>query len=181
MLEDILIPFFTIALAEIGDKTQLAVLTLSSRTNEHGKLLLGVMAAFVLSTALAVIFGDLISLYVPIVYVKIIAGLAFIYFGITTFLNHEKEAAVELKDPFTSAFTLVFISEMGDKTQLGAALFATRFNPIFVFIGSVAALFVLSAAAIYVGKFLATKINRKLISQAGAILFVILGLGFIFL
>ena len=57
MISDILLPFITIALAELGDKTQLAVFALASKTKKHLSLLLGAILAFVIADGLAVILG----------------------------------------------------------------------------------------------------------------------------
>ena len=58
MFQDFFIPFLTIGLAEFGDKTQLAILGLSTKTKKHLSLILGVVLAFILTDGLAVILGD---------------------------------------------------------------------------------------------------------------------------
>jgi putative Ca2+/H+ antiporter (TMEM165/GDT1 family) len=180
VLEDFLLPFVTIALAEIGDKTQLAVLCLSSKTKRHAELLGGTILAFALSSGLASLFGGMVSQYVPLGLVKAAAGLLFIAFGIKTLL--EKQDGKEkcgLKNPFASAFSMIFLAEMGDKTQLGTLAFATRFNPVLVFLGSLAALALLSVLAVYAGKFIAKRVDRATISKAAGALFIIIGAAFI--
>jgi putative Ca2+/H+ antiporter (TMEM165/GDT1 family) len=182
LLQDFLVPFVTIALAELGDKTQLAVLCLSSKTRRHWELLAGIVCAFALSCALATIFGELVAQYVPMPAVKLAAGALFIYFGAKSLL--EKPAKGEkcgLANPFTSAFSMIFLAEMGDKTQLGTMVFATQFSPILVFAGSLAALALLSALAIYAGKFLAKRVDRATISKVAGALFMAMGAAFILL
>ncbi|WP_094226971.1 TMEM165/GDT1 family protein [Methanolobus psychrotolerans] len=181
MIPDILIPFLLVGLAELGDKTQLAVLVLSTKTRKYTSLLAGVMLAFILTDGLAILLGNFIANKVPMDYVRIGAGILFIIFGLTTLLkkeNDDDDGSYELKSPFISGFGLILVSELGDKTQLAAALFATQYDPLLVFIGVIFALLLLSAMAIYVGKMLMEKINKKTISTAAGILFIVIGVSF---
>jgi len=177
MIQDFLIPFAAISLAELGDKTQLAVLCLASQTKKYAQLLIGVILAFMLADGLAIILGKIFSGLIPTNYIKIAAGTIFITFGLITLINNkEEESKCELKKPFLSAFTLIFISEMGDKTQISAALFAAEYNPFVVFFGVMLALTILSVLAVYMGKFISTKINKKTINIIAGILFIIIGI-----
>ncbi|WP_292466818.1 TMEM165/GDT1 family protein [Methanolobus sp.] len=181
MIQDILIPFLLVGLAELGDKTQLAVLVLSTKTKKYASLLAGVMLAFILTDGLAILLGNFIANKVPMDYVRIGAGIMFIIFGITTLLNREDDdddGSYQLKSPFISGFALILVSEMGDKTQLASALFATQYDPVLVFIGVIIALFVLSSLAIFVGKVLMERINKRTISTVAGILFILIGVSF---
>jgi putative Ca2+/H+ antiporter (TMEM165/GDT1 family) len=183
MIQDILIPFLLVGLAELGDKTQIAVLVLSTKTREYAHLLAGVMLAFILTDGLAILLGNVIANRIPMDYVRIGAGIMFIIFGVMTLINKEdddEEGSYELKSPFISGFGLILVSEMGDKTQLASALFATQYDPVMVFIGVVLALFLLSSMAVYVGKMLMEKINKNTISRAAGILFIVIGISFFF-
>jgi putative Ca2+/H+ antiporter (TMEM165/GDT1 family) len=176
MLQDFLIPFVSIGLAELGDKTQLAVLCLASKTKKYVQLLLGVILAFAITDGLAILLGNFIAAHIPILYIKIVSGAIFIIFGLITLLNNKTEdARCELKQPFTSGFLLILVSEMGDKTQIASGLFATKYNPIVVFIGVLSALTILSIMAVYLGKFIALKMKKKAISKVAGIVFVVLG------
>ncbi|MDG6243488.1 MAG: TMEM165/GDT1 family protein [Methanolobus sp.] len=183
MFQDIFIPFLLVGLAELGDKTQLAVLILSTKTRKYASLLAGVMLAFALTDGLAILFGNLIANSLPMDYVRIGAGMLFIVFGLATLLNKEEEdidTSYELKNPFMSAFGLILVAEMGDKTQLASALFATQYNPLPVFIGVMLALFLLSCMTVYIGKVMMERINKKTISNAAGILFLVIGISFFF-
>jgi len=74
--------FLLIAIAELGDKTQLAIIALSAKFGAPVQVFLGAMLAFALLTALGVVLGKIISRYVSTRYVKIGASLIFILFGI---------------------------------------------------------------------------------------------------
>jgi putative Ca2+/H+ antiporter (TMEM165/GDT1 family) len=177
MIQDLLIPFVSIGLAELGDKTQLAVLCLASKTKNYLQLLTGVVLAFAITDGLAILLGNFITAHIPVLYIKIVSGALFIIFGLVTLLNNKTEDAhCELKQPFTSGFFLILVSEMGDKTQIASGLFATKYNPVMVFIGVISALTILSVMAVYLGKFIALRMNKKTISKVAGIIFVILGI-----
>ena len=181
MLQDFIVPFMAVGLAELGDKTQLAVLCLAGKTKQYFQLIFGVMLAFILTDGLAVVFGDFISKNIPVNYIKIISGVVFILFGIISIINSkEEEAKCELKKPFVSGFSLVFFAEMGDKTQIASALFATKYNPLIVFISIISVLGLLSVLACALGKYILAKVNRKLISRISGLLYIIIGVLFFF-
>jgi hypothetical protein len=66
----------------MGDKTQLSILLLSSRTREYFRLLLGVMLAFLLADGIAILVGSWVTNVIPVHLVKLASGLVFIFFGI---------------------------------------------------------------------------------------------------
>lgn len=175
-MQSFLIPFVTISLAEIGDKTQLALFCLASRTHKRASLLLGALLAFAINDGLAIVLGEFMSQVIPLVYVKIIAGVVFIGFGLLTLLKSSDESMkCEVKNPFATAFTMIIVSEMGDKTQIATALFAASYEPFTVFLGVLSALGLLSAVAIYLGQSLFAKIEPRLQSYLAGSLFILIG------
>lgn len=178
MLEDILIPFATIALAELGDKTQISVVLLSSQTSKHYHVLLGVMLAFLAVDGIAIAAGSWITTIISTEILTIISAAVFILFGLLLLFRTATEEQTRKfdKTPLIASFLLIFLTEWGDKTQIAAALFATQFNAILVLIGTIAALGLLSIAAVYFGSFLAARINKQLLNNAAGILFIIIGI-----
>ena len=132
-MDDILIPLLAVGLAEMGDKTQLSILLLSSRTQEYARLVLGVMLAFLLADGLAILVGSYIDAVVPVTTVKALSGLVFILFGILILKEkgeeEESEQSLSARGAFLSGFSMIFLSEWGDKTQIASALFATEYDP----------------------------------------------------
>jgi putative Ca2+/H+ antiporter (TMEM165/GDT1 family) len=180
MLVDILAPLIAVGLAELGDKTQLSVLLLASKTEKHLQLLIGVMLAFFIVDGIAVLVGSWITNVIPLNLLKILSGLLFIAFGILIFRNEEEseESRLYSKNPFLSAFLLIFITEWGDKTQIAAALFATKYDPLMVLVGTMIALAILSTMAIFLGRYIATKVDRKLMTRIAGAVFILMGLSF---
>lgn len=180
MLEGILIPFAAIALAELGDKTQLSVLLLSSKTKKHLQLLLGVITAFLIVDGIAIFAGSWITSIVPLAWIKIFSGAVFILFGLLTLRKSEQKAESKayFKSAFLSGFAMIFVSEWGDKTQIASALFGAEYNPFLVLAGTLSALALLSAIAIYSGKFISERVDRKLMVKISGAAFIIIGISF---
>jgi putative Ca2+/H+ antiporter (TMEM165/GDT1 family) len=180
MLEEILIPLVAVGLAEMGDKTQLSILLLSSRTKEYFQLLLGVMLAFLLADGFAILVGSWVTTVIPLHMLKIVSGAVFVIYGILILRSKEEETASNLspKNAFVSGFSLIFISEWGDKTQIASALFAIEYNPWMVMIGVMSALAVLSLLAIYLGGFISGKVDRRAITKVAGMIFILIGVSF---
>jgi Ca2+/H+ antiporter, TMEM165/GDT1 family len=181
-LDEIIIPLLAVGLAEMGDKTQLSILLLSSRTREYFRLLLGVMLAFLLADGFAILVGSWVTNVIPVHLVKLVSGLVFILFGILI-LKGDKDDVTEsnlsAKRAFVSGFSMIFLSEWGDKTQIASALFATEYDPRMVFIGVMIALLLLSVMAIFLGKYLSSRIDRRVITRIGGVVFLLIGLSFL--
>ncbi|OPY51637.1 MAG: hypothetical protein A4E48_01480 [Methanosaeta sp. PtaU1.Bin060] len=171
-----------VGLAEMGDKTQLSILMLSSRTREYLQLLAGVMLAFLLVDGFAILVGSWVTSVVPIHIVKLISGAVFILFGVLILKGgSEEEDGGDLspKNAFISGFSMIFLSEWGDKTQIASALFAAEYDPRAVFIGVMTALALLSIMAVYLGRFLSERIERGLITKVAGAAFILIGLSFV--
>jgi putative Ca2+/H+ antiporter (TMEM165/GDT1 family) len=183
MLDDILIPFIVVGLAELGDKTQLSILMLASKTKKHLSLLLGVMFAFLIVDGIAILAGGWLMDIAPQNLIKTFSGIIFIVFGILVFREKETEEkeSHRFKKPFYSGFTLTFVAEWGDKTQIASGLFATRYNGLMVLIGVIMALTLLSIMAIYLGRFLSTKVRGDHITKVSGMVFILIGMSFLFL
>ncbi len=181
-LNEILIPLVAVGLAEMGDKTQLSVLLLSSRTKDYIQLLLGVMLAFLLADGFAILVGSWVTSVVPVHLVKLISGAVFILFGIMILKGEDSEdnkGSLSPESAFVSGFSMIFLSEWGDKTQIASALFATEYDPGMVFIGVMAALLLLSIMAIWLGRFLSGRVDRKVITKIAGTVFLLIGLSFL--
>ncbi|HIH28957.1 MAG TPA: TMEM165/GDT1 family protein [Thermoplasmata archaeon] len=178
MFEDIIIPFVTIALAELGDKTQVSILLLSSRTKKYGYIFLGVFFAFLIVDGIAIALGNLITSSGDVTGLKPISGVVFIVFGVYMLLSKKEETEEKNYDKniIASAFLMIFLTEWGDKTQVAAALFATQYNALFVLLGTMLALSLLSLMAIFFGKILNKRLNQKLLKKVAGVVFIILGI-----
>ena len=177
MLPDLIVPFVTVGLAEIADKSQLVLITLSARYKQHGRVFLGVVLGFILAQAVAVLLGKTIEQFIPDIVQRILVSLIFIGFGLYI-LFREHDVAVKVKDhkPFLTAFSLIFLTEMGDKTQIATMLFAAEYNPWLVFLSTVLVLCLVSLGSIFVGKRIVKYLHIKTIHTITGILFLLLAI-----
>lgn len=73
---------------------------------------------------------------------------------------------------------IITLTEWGDKTQIAAAIFATQYEGVFVFIGTITTLTILIIVAIFFGKFISSRINKRIVNRIAGIVFIILGITF---
>ena len=119
--------FFTEFIAEMGDKTQLMLIALTSKYKLRD-IILGTAAAILVLNGLAVLAGGLVSEFIPDWLIKMIAALAFLYFAASTLAgddDEEEEEGGKSKIQFAplAVFCTFFVAELGDKTQLTAITF----------------------------------------------------------
>lgn len=170
--------FGLIFLAEMGDKTQLVCMTLAAR-HRHWPVLLGSIAAFLVLNTLAVVFGAGLSQWVP---EKILAGavaVLFAVFGILALRAKEEDEDEAVQERaghgiFITAFLMLFLAEMGDKTQLAVAGMASTLPLIPVWIGATLALSSTSALGVVAGRKLLRRIPLHRLHQISGIFFLIL-------
>ena len=84
--------FFTVFLAEMGDKTQLTTITLSSTTNKPFAVFIGSSAALILATLLGVLAGGSIANLIPAFLLKLLSGIVFLIIGIKLLAERRKDS-----------------------------------------------------------------------------------------
>ena len=87
--------FITVFLAEIGDKTQLTTITLSSRTNKPLAVFIGSSTALILATLLGALAGSSIANLIPAFILKLLSGIVFLFIGTNLLLQIKKEAPID--------------------------------------------------------------------------------------
>jgi putative Ca2+/H+ antiporter (TMEM165/GDT1 family) len=140
------------------------------------------MLAFLIVDGIAIAAGSWITDIVPVRIVKIASGILFIVVGLVILLRKEKkdEQKKIYSNPFVSGFLLILLAEWGDKTQIASALFATKYNAVMVLLGTMSALFVVSIIAVYCGRFIANRIDKNVLKKVVAVVFIIIGIVFLF-
>lgn len=177
--------FGLIFLAELGDKTQLTAMALALRY-PWKKIFVGIAAAFVVLNLAAVVVGKVLFLLLPIFWVTLVSGLLFLYFGYST-LRHACDGDDDDSRPPTAAsaartaFIMIFMAELGDKTQLVTASQAAQHSAglmqlSMVFASSTLALWSVSLLGIFAGKQLVKYIPLCWIHRSAGIMFLAFGL-----
>ncbi|MCL0074371.1 TMEM165/GDT1 family protein, partial [Dehalococcoidia bacterium] len=170
--------FLATSIAGIGDKTQLVTLTMSSRGSPR-QVFLGAMLALALVTGLGVALGELVADLFPGDLVALGSGLFFLFMGIHTYFREYSARSINSKgnSPFGQTFGLVFLAEMGDKTQLTAmALTATFSSPLLVFSGAMLGQALNHGIATFLGARYLSLLPDRFLKIATLLLFVFFGL-----
>ena len=168
-------------IAELPDKTALAALVLASR-NAPLPVFLGTAAALTVQSVVAVAAGQLVSL-LPARTVHLAAGAAFLVSAVVMWLRKQADEPADEKAPrpgFWRAtwlvFVVVFIAEWGDLTQVATAALAARYAaPVAVFVGATAALWSVSAIAVFVGNRAGKLLSPRTTQKVAAVIFALVG------
>ncbi len=175
--------FGLIFLAELGDKTQLTAMALALRYPWQ-RIFVGIAAAFALLNIAAVLVGRVLFILLPVFWVTLVSALLFLYFGVTT-LRHAPDDDDDGPPPTAAsaartAFIMIFMAELGDKTQLVTASQAARHSADLggmgmVFLSSTLALWAVSLVGIFAGKQLVRFIPLRWIHRAAGGMFLVFG------
>jgi putative Ca2+/H+ antiporter (TMEM165/GDT1 family) len=169
-----------IVVLELGDKTQLATISLAAR-NPWPSVFLGAASGLILVTAVGAGVGLLLAEFLRdwIVAIQVGGGLIFIVFGAWTFLHErpeEPDLARDSKGAFVTAFTMNALAELGDKTQLAVIILAaSTAAPLSVFAGASLALTAVAGASVAIGTALARILRADRVRLASTILFIAAG------
>ena len=173
--------FFTEFIAEMGDKTQLMLIALTSKYKLRD-IILGTAAAILVLNGLAVLAGGLVSEFIPEWLIKTVAALAFLYFAASTISgdNDEEEEGGKSKIQFAplAVFCTFFVAELGDNTQLTAITFGANEGmgaALVVWIGCSLGLFAADILGMLVGYFLKSKTPDGLLNTLAFVIFSIFG------
>ncbi|MDD5432550.1 MAG: TMEM165/GDT1 family protein [Candidatus Omnitrophica bacterium] len=172
--------FFMIAIAEIGDKTQLIALSFSTKYKPL-KVLAGVFIGALAVLLLSVLIGGHLSAFIPMNILKIIVGFTFIGFGILTLKGEhcDKEGINKVNKfgPILTVAIAFFLAELGDKTQLATISLAAQYQSFFgVWLGSALGIVAADAVAIAVGVIAGKKLPQKTIKFISAGIFILFGI-----
>jgi putative Ca2+/H+ antiporter (TMEM165/GDT1 family) len=177
--------FGLIFLAELGDKTQLTAMALALRYPWQ-RIFVGIAAAFVVLNLAAVVVGKVLFLLLPIFWVTLVSALLFLYFGYSTLRHGCGSDDDDDAPPPTAAtaartaFIMIFMAELGDKTQLVTASQAARYSDSLagmstVFAASTLALWLVSLLGIFAGKQLVRFIPLCWIHRTAGFMFLAFG------
>jgi Ca2+/H+ antiporter, TMEM165/GDT1 family len=169
----------TLYLAQMGDKTQVLTLLLATRTKRHMMLFFSIMTGFAIGVTLAVIFGAALTKIIPHDLLEIISGIIFIIIGILVLkdgVKKQKAQKVPMGNSFISIVLLIFLADLGDKTQIAVALFSTNYSPWLVWISAMVALGIDTIIIIFFSKAIVRRINEKTVKKLAGLAFIGVGI-----
>ena len=179
-MESLLVSTGVVALAEIGDKTQLLAFILAARFKKPVPIILGILAATIVNHGLAGALGAWITSTISPEILRWVLGASFIGMAIWTMIPDEiEEEETQIAKRFgVFGATLItfFLAEMGDKTQIATVAMAAHYaEPLLVVIGTTLGMLIADVPAVFVGDKLASRIPMKLVHTIAAAIFAVLG------
>ena len=181
LMESFLVSTGIVALAEIGDKTQLLAFILAARFKKPLPIIAGILVATVVNHGLAGALGAWVTSLLGPDVLRWVLGLSFIGMAIWTLIPDEIEEDETMVAQHLGVFgaTLVtfFLAEMGDKTQIATIAMAAHYpSPLIVVAGTTLGMLIADVPAVFVGNRFASKIPLKLVHSIAAAIFALLGI-----
>jgi putative Ca2+/H+ antiporter (TMEM165/GDT1 family) len=183
-MEAFLISTGIVALAEIGDKTQLLALVLAARFRKPGPIILGILVATLANHAMAGAAGAWISAALGPTAMRWILGLSFIGMAAWTLIPDridddpagERRATTSRFGVFGSTLVAFFLLEMGDKTQIATVALAAKYAALgAVVLGTTLGMMLANVPAVLLGEVAATRLPMRLVHRIAAAIFLALG------
>jgi len=169
-----------VALAEMGDKTQLLSLVLAARFRKPWPIVLGIFVATVVNHALAGALGSWVTTALGPDVLRWVLGGSFIAMAIWMLIPDKIEEGEEDAKPklgvFAATVVAFFLAEMGDKTQIATVMLAARFDawaPVVA--GTTLGMMLANAPVVWFGDRIVRKVPIKVVHAIGAVVFLVLG------
>lgn len=185
-MEAFLISTSVVALAEMGDKTQLLSLVLAARFRKPWPIVAGIFVATLVNHALAGAVGAWITSYLGENAMRWILGLSFIAMAIWMLipdkLNEDEVSGHSRWGVFGTTLVAFFLAEMGDKTQIATVMLAAKYNAyLWVVAGTTLGMMLANAPVVWLGDKLVKRVPIRLVHVVSAVIFLVLGVLALFL
>jgi putative Ca2+/H+ antiporter (TMEM165/GDT1 family) len=170
-----------VALAEIGDKTQLLALVLAARFRKPVPIILGILVATLANHAMAGALGAWLATLISPAAMRWVLGLSFVAMAVWTLIPDKLDDGEEPPHPRLGVFgtTLVafFLLEMGDKTQIATVALAARYSSLVsVVAGTTLGMMLANVPAVLLGEVAARKLPMRLVHGIAGAIFLVMGL-----
>jgi len=179
MLEAFLVSTGAVALAEIGDKTQLLALMLAARFQRPVPIIAAIFAATVLNHAIAGAVGAWLATFIGPDGLRWILGIGVIAMAIWTFVPDnpgDESKTVSRYGVFVTTLVAFFLLEIGDKTQVATVVLAAKYpSLVAVVMGTTLGMLLANVPVVLAGRLAAEKLPFKWIRMVAAAIFVVLG------
>lgn len=172
---------FSVALAEIGDKTQLLAFLLISRFRKPWPIIWGILLATLANHGVAAWLGAFAADWLQGAWLTWVVSLSFIAVGLWILIpdkiDDDEESAVEKYGAFIATLVLFFIAEIGDKTQVATVILGAQFESLFwVVMGTTVGMLLANVPVVAIGHLAVDKMPLKWIRLGASIIFIALGL-----
>ena len=179
-MESLFVSTGAVAIAEIGDKTQLLALLLAARLRAPVPIILGILVATIANHAIAAFIGEALADWLDSDAMQWALGLSFVAIGLWTLkpdkLDDDEAPPVARFGPFVTTTVAFFLVEIGDKTQVATMALAARYQDVvLVTLGTTIGMMLANAPVVLLGHGCAQRLPLQAIRIAAAALFVVLG------
>lgn len=183
-MEAFLSSTLAVAIAEIGDKTQLLALFLAARYGRPYIISLGVLVATLVNHALSAWLGTVLADVIPTEWIRWIIAGSFFAIGLWLLIPDKEDdnmGRFANYGPFVATLVLFFLAEIGDKTQIATVILAAKFNADLwmtcaVIAGTTLGMLLANVPVIFAGKWLMDKLPLGVAHKAACVLFIGLGI-----
>lgn len=179
MFEPFAVSTAVVALAEIGDKTQLLAIVLAAKYRKPVPILLGILAATLLNHAIAAWAGYAVAQWLPGAPFQIAIGLSFMAMAAWALIpdNEGDEAATASRGSvFVTTLIAFFLIEIGDKTQIATSLLAARYHDVMlVTLGTTLGMMLANIPAVLLGEAATRIVPLQYVRAVAALLFALIG------
>jgi len=178
-VEPILVSTGVVALAEIGDKTQLLAIVLAAKFRKPLPIILGILAATLLNHVGAAAFGYFVARLLTGAAFQAGVGAAFLLMAAWALVPDKEDAGAAGRSHggvFLTTLCAFFLVEMGDKTQIATSLLAARFNDItWITVGTTLGMMIANVPAVLLGEAITRVLPLRYVRIAAAAIFAALG------
>ena len=179
-MEAFLVSTGLVALAEMGDKTQLLALVLVARFRKPWPILLGMLAATVLNHGMAGAFGAWVTTVLSAQTLRWILGASFLGLAVWMMVPDKLDNNTPQTPPrfgvFATTLAVFFLAEMGDKTQIATVMLAARFNDYFsVVAGTTLGMMLANGPVVWFGEKVTHWVPLRVVRMVSALFFAVLG------
>lgn len=179
-MEAFLISTGIVALAEIGDKTQLLAFILAAKFRKPVPVILGILIATLVNHAFAGAIGEWITSIVAPEMLRWVLGLSFIAMAVWTLIPdkfEEADAHLPRFGVFGTTLIAFFLAEMGDKTQIATVALAAQYHALLsVVSGTTLGMMIANVPAVILGDRIATRMPVRFVHSIAAAIFAALGI-----
>lgn len=178
-MEAFLVSTGIVALAEMGDKTQLLALLLAARFRKPWPIVAGILVATIANHALAGAVGAWVNTVLGPDVLRWVLGLSFIAMA-AWMLVPDKADDLDSGDAprigvFGTTAVVFFLAEMGDKTQIATVMLAAQYNPYWVVVGSTLGMMLANAPVVWFGDAITKRVPIRIVHIVSAVVFAALG------
>jgi putative Ca2+/H+ antiporter (TMEM165/GDT1 family) len=178
-MEAFLISTGIVALAEVGDKTQLLAFILAAKFRKPVPIVLGILVATIANHAFAGALGSWITSIVSPSVLRWVLGLSFLGMAVWTLIPDEfdeDDAKLARYGVFCTTLIAFFLAEMGDKTQVATVALAAQYNAIVAVVaGTTLGMMIANVPAVLLGDRIANRMPTRVVHGIAAAIFAVLG------